>query len=191
MEHKCTHENCNKQFPTVSQLLEHVKNDHEIKSAPIIANSNKATISEKEILVECCCDELSEVEQLILRNRGISNIESDIECEISKLSNLRYLCVSHNNIKQLTGIKQFTILEELNISFNQIVDISPLSVLRQLVRLYASNNQIKDIGTLLILTELKYTLISQDIECIQQSNQRPLLSACDSKQTHQFKESGY
>lgn len=161
MEYKCKYEGCQRAFATNTELTDHIKRRHntlettkstEPKTQP---TENPCSISEAEILKETACDQLDEIEQLVFRNKGIANIESYLDIDISRLHNLTFLCLSHNNIKQLTGIKQFNFIEELNISFNFISDIAPLAELKSLVKLYASNNDIKDISPLCQLTDLK------------------------------------
>ena len=165
MEHKCTYENCQRAFATNNELTEHIKRRHTITEAetPIETKNptteNPCSINETEILKECGCEKLHEIEQLVLRNKGIVNIESYLDFDISRLNNLTYFCLSQNNIKQLTGIKQFAYIEELNISFNLIADITPLAELKQLIKLFVSNNEIKDIEPLSMLLELKYNFI--------------------------------
>ena len=77
------------------------------------------------------CEELHEVTTLMLRDKNISIFDDNLE-DINKegdrfklvdLCNLECLMVSHNLIKDISGILNLTTLVELNLSYNMLTEI--------------------------------------------------------------------
>ena len=96
---------------------------------------------------------LLKVKRLKLKKRGLSN--KNIK-ELKKLTNLRILDLSDNNISDISPLKELTKLKLLNLSKNKIEDISPLSDIVGLKYLRLDYNPIKsDLETLSKLINLK------------------------------------
>ena len=68
--------------------------------------------------------------------------------------NIIELYLFNNELTDISGIKLFKNLRQLNIGYNKITDISVLKDLINLTELYMYNNQIKDISVLKNLTKL-------------------------------------
>jgi Leucine-rich repeat (LRR) protein len=78
------------------------------------------------ILEGSMCDELSEVNTLMLRDKGIDvfdDVKGPDGFKLTDLFNIECLLASHNKLKDVFGISQLTSLVELNLSFNEISDI--------------------------------------------------------------------
>ena len=68
----------------------------------------------------------------------------DIALELEKLTNLTFLNLEHNQIKDITPLAKLTNLTNLALSGNQISDITPLKKFTNLTDLYLSDNQISE-----------------------------------------------
>ena len=81
--------------------------------------------------------------------------------EITNLSgleharNLKYLFLSHNQIKDIAILEEFPNLAVLSVSFNQIRDFTPIAGLTELVELDISDNPADDISPVTELTGLQ------------------------------------
>ena len=77
------------------------------------------------------CEELHEVTTLMLRDKNISIFDDNLEdfnkegdrFKLVDLCNLECLMVSHNLIKDISGILNLTTLVELNLSYNMLTEI--------------------------------------------------------------------
>lgn len=67
---------------------------------------------------------------------------------LQKLTNLTYLNLEDNLIKQVSALKGLTNLTYLNVSDNEITDFSPLKALIRLSTLYVSGNATQDYSSL-------------------------------------------
>jgi internalin A len=103
------------------------------------------------------CEDLTEMQSLILRDRGIETFDDNKPDGLSleALVNIESIYASHNLIKDLYGISQLSTLRELNLSFNKISDISPLEELNLLEKLWLNRNYIMLIDPLKKLKKLK------------------------------------
>ncbi|MHA1254608.1 MAG: leucine-rich repeat domain-containing protein [Promethearchaeota archaeon] len=90
--------------------------------------------------------------ELSLPYKGISDI-NEIE-GLEKLTNLKKLDLSNNNITEIKGLEKLTNLSNLNLSTNNISEIKGLETLGNLRFLRLTNNHIKEINGLDNLTNL-------------------------------------
>ncbi|MDM0612468.1 leucine-rich repeat domain-containing protein [Clostridium perfringens] len=90
---------------------------------------------------------------LDLTYKFISNLEGIQYC-----TNLNWLCLNNNLLKDITPLSNLTNLTGLTLDGNSINDISPLSKLTNLTHLYVDYTNIQDITPLSNLTNL--TLLS-------------------------------
>ncbi|OAF67350.1 hypothetical protein A3Q56_04821 [Intoshia linei] len=75
----------------------------------------------------------------------------------SYLKNVRYLWISHCNLKDIDGIHLLINLEELYVSYNDISELNPLCMMEKLKILDLEKNNITDIK------ELEYLLICTNL----------------------------
>jgi len=79
------------------------------------------------VLEGAMCDELGEVNTLMLRDKGL-DVFDDVRgadgFKLVDLFNIECLFASHNRIKDVFGIQQLTTLLELNLSFNLVSDLT-------------------------------------------------------------------
>ena len=107
------------------------------------------------------CDELGDVQTLMLRDKGIDVFDDTHAKDKSEsvlmldLCNIECLIASHNRIKDLLGISQLTSLIELNLSFNQLTDLNGIENLTLLQSLYLNRNQLTIITPIEDLKGLK------------------------------------
>jgi len=75
-------------------------------------------------------------------------------CQLNSInySDITELYLRNNELTDISGIKLFKNLKDLNLAYNKIKDIS---VLKKLKELSINNNQIKDISVIQYLTDLK------------------------------------
>ncbi len=77
-------------------------------------------ITKKMILESSQCDQLEEVQAVILRDKNLESFENNKEdgFKVEELINIESIYASHNKIKDLYGIAMLTTLVELNLSYN-------------------------------------------------------------------------
>lgn len=134
-----------------------------------LADSNKAAsrgvkLTHRMVLDNSLmCEELHEVTTLMLRDKNIAVFDDNLE-DVNKhgdkfklvdLCNLECLMVSHNLIRDITGILQLTTLVELNLSYNLLSDIVGIDELTQLKTLHLNHNKISNIDPVSKLLNLK------------------------------------
>lgn len=107
------------------------------------------------------CEELGDVQTLMLRDKGI-DVFDDTHAKnknesvlMVDLCNIECLIASHNHIKDLFGISQLSSLLELNLSFNQLTDLHGIENLTLLQSLYLNRNQLTIISQIANLKALK------------------------------------
>ena len=100
------------------------------------------------VLEASMCDQLFEINSLMLREKNLSVLDDNIQGEenqrlrLKEMCNLEVLFASHNLISSLLGVCQLTTLIELNLSFNAIDDLSGIEELTQLKALHLNHNKI-------------------------------------------------
>ncbi len=75
------------------------------------------------ILENSGCENLEEMEQIIIRGKSLTKFCSTSEVDLEKLKSVEYISLSHNTLTEIKEIFIFTNLKELNLNFNQITDI--------------------------------------------------------------------
>ena len=88
---------------------------------------------------------------LDLSGLGIDNADL---MEIGKLQ-LGYLYLANNAVSDLSPLSRMSTLRVLNLSYNDIVEIEPLAPMEELTQLQLAGNQIADISAVSGLTDLK------------------------------------
>ena len=83
-----------------------------------------------------------EIVYLSLYNSHIWDIEEIPE--LYTLTQLKHLCLNHNNISKIKGLEKLIKLEKLWLTYNDISEIKGLDTLTNLVELNISHNQIKE-----------------------------------------------
>ncbi|WP_304341502.1 cell wall-binding repeat-containing protein [Metaclostridioides mangenotii] len=124
-------------------------------------------------------ENLSEVKELNLENKDITNIEglqycktlktlklssneiSDIS-QLKDLTSLNYLDLSSNEISDINLLEGLTSLKNLYLGLNKISDISSIKDLNSLISLSLYSNEISDISYLENLTSLTYLDINSN-----------------------------
>lgn len=79
------------------------------------------------VLDGAMCEDLQEVNTLMLRDKGIEvfdDVRGNDGFKLAEMVNIECLFASHNKIKDLFGIQQLTTLMELNLSFNEVSDLT-------------------------------------------------------------------
>ena len=112
------------------------------------------TLTKKLVLEKSNCDNLEQVECLILREMKIKIVESNKDINLDDLVNIECLYLSHNYISDLYGISTLNTLIELNSNHNMISDVTALEELTNLEKLYLSQNKISEISPLSKLQRL-------------------------------------
>lgn len=110
-----------------------------------------ADLTEQTILELSGEDELCQVRELVLRERGLSEVGPLLE----QLTALEVLSLSNNNVHSLAGCASMGRLTTLNINFNRIASLEPLSNCPLLEKLFASSNKISTVAPLAACTRLK------------------------------------
>ncbi|GFR51360.1 hypothetical protein Agub_g13784 [Astrephomene gubernaculifera] len=93
--------------------------------------------------------DIKEVEELILTNKGATDVGS-----LSQAVNLRSLSLAFNSLSSLSGLAPLLQLQSLNVSHNQLASLKGLQALSSLVNLNASHNKIVSLAPLSGLTSL-------------------------------------
>ena len=109
------------------------------------------------ILDSTHCDEIEQVQTIILRDQGLQKFDDNRKdgLKMDDLVNCECIYLSHNDIKHLDGIGTISTLMELNLSFNRIHDITPLQDLVLLEKLWLNRNSVLSIEALKNLKRLK------------------------------------
>ncbi|CAL6014510.1 Conserved_hypothetical protein [Hexamita inflata] len=81
---------------------------------------------------------------------------------LSRLTNLKQLNITCNQIVDISPIQYLTNLQRLSMSHNAITDLSPLKNLQNLTKLLCSSNQIHQITVLHYLSNLEYLAIDNN-----------------------------
>ena len=110
-----------------------------------------ADLTEQTILELSGEDELCQVRELVLRERGLSEVGPLLE----RLTALEVLSLSNNNVHSLAGCASMGRLTTLNINFNRIASLEPLSNCPLLEKLFASSNKISTVAPLAACMRLK------------------------------------
>ena len=84
---------------------------------------------------------------LTLINESIKDISSIVR-NLSNKSNLKFLCLNENKIKDLKGVEKLTGLETLQLNYNQIEKIQYISELKNLKKFWICENKIEKIENL-------------------------------------------
>jgi internalin A len=95
-------------------------------------------------LAEIKLNELESLNGLMLDHNNLRDI-SPLK-ELKELKALKYLGLSHNQITDISPLKELKELERLWIFDNKLTDISPLKELKKLWELGIGHNQITDIS---------------------------------------------
>jgi Leucine-rich repeat (LRR) protein len=88
-----------------------------------VSSKKPQRLTKSLVLENAMCDELSEVQTLILRDQGLEIFDDTRGKDgvlMQDLFNIECLILSKNRINDLLGINQLTSLVELNLSFNNI-----------------------------------------------------------------------
>jgi len=112
------------------------------------------SLSEEFLLEVSGQDALEDVTELILRDKGLTQFESNDRVDLGQMLYLEYLSLSHNKLESIDSLAEFIGLQELNINSNLVTEISALEHLSQLKKLFCANNKIKSILPLKGLKQL-------------------------------------
>jgi Leucine-rich repeat (LRR) protein len=108
-----------------------------ILKTDIAANKkSKVKLTKQMLLENSMCDDLNEVQTLMLRDKGIDVFK------LADLFSLECLLASHNHISDVFGISQLTSLIELNLSFNNLSDLTGIESLHKLQSLHLNRNNL-------------------------------------------------
>ncbi len=117
----------------------------------IVTELSKLKEKPKEII------EIEKFYRITLTENKSKYTKTKNEYKLNNKGQVIYLNLSHNNISDLSPIKELSSLTELDLSNNLISDLSPIRKLISLKKLYLSDNQISDLSQfefILTLTEL-------------------------------------
>jgi len=103
-----------------------------------------------DIKKACFTNDLNEVQELTLTNKGLTDVGS-----VGEVLNLQSLNLAFNSLSSLTGLSVLQHLQTLNVSHNQLASVKALSSLTSLTSLNASHNKISSIAPLEELTNLR------------------------------------
>lgn len=135
-------------------------NIKQAESVPTNWNSIEETVQKASKFSKWILDnssKLSQLKQLYLSNNEIAHFPC-----INPLPALEWLNLSNNWIVNLTPLSSLAHLKQLFLDSNRIVDLFPLSTFTQLELLYLSNNQIIDLIPLSPLTRLNWLMLSNN-----------------------------
>lgn len=104
-------------------------------------------------------NEKNQITSISLNACQISNLEIIVQL-LKKITQLKGLILSKNDIKNLASLSQLKHLTALDLSHNQISDIAALTELTELQGLFLNNNNVSDIGSLRGLKNLTYLGLS-------------------------------
>lgn len=115
-------------------------------------------------------DKLSELRFLNLSQNQIIEIKG-----LENLRNLKELYLNHNQIKEINGLENVILLRHLELNNNQITEIKRLENLNSLEHLELNNNQITEIKGLKKLTSLFWLKLNNNpILKIEDINEFPI-----------------
>jgi len=99
-------------------------------------------------------ENLEEIEWLVLREQKIKRFESTKDMDFDNMMNLEWLWLSHNLLKDISGLRSLPTIVELNLNFNLISDILALEEMTNLEKLFWAHNKIADITPLAKLKKI-------------------------------------
>ena len=95
--------------------------------------------------------DLEKVTELELKQNQLTDVPKGLE----KLTKLRSLYLSDNQLTNVKGLENLTQLKQLFLHYNKLTDVKGLEKLTKLTRLFLNNNQLTDVKGLEKLTQLK------------------------------------
>ncbi|XP_012556679.2 leucine-rich repeat and death domain-containing protein 1 [Hydra vulgaris] len=104
--------------------------------------------------IVCLNDSLQNAKSLKVLRLDSNLIHEIKQNEVSSLSNLTYLDVSSNLLKDISALNALVLLEELNCSHNNLTRLPVLSSLVKLLEINASFNCLNDVSGLSMLCQL-------------------------------------
>ncbi|KAG2484683.1 hypothetical protein HYH03_016512 [Edaphochlamys debaryana] len=95
------------------------------------------------------CSDVKDVEELILTNKGATDVGA-----LSQATNLRSLSLAFNALSSLQGLAPLCGLQSLNVSHNQLASLKGLAGLSNLASLNAAHNKVASLAPLSALSAL-------------------------------------
>ncbi|KAK3256126.1 hypothetical protein CYMTET_34722 [Cymbomonas tetramitiformis] len=98
-------------------------------------------VTDFQLLEESGEETLDQIRELTLRERGLTSLGDNI----SQLTSLEVLSLSHNRFSNLDGFSFLKALQYVNVSFNALTSINGIEQCTELCQLFLANNRIRDI----------------------------------------------
>ena len=128
--------------------------EYDIKTTTVLHLNNKG-ITDKTL--KDIIPEIKKLTNLKLLSMTYNQITDTTPLtQLTDMPNLTQLFLSENQITDISSLAKLTNLTYLSLDFNQVSDITPLGKLTKMTWLNLDNNQIKDMSPLAKLTELTY-----------------------------------
>jgi Leucine-rich repeat (LRR) protein len=90
------------------------------------------------ILQASNCDNLAEVQGLVLREKEIGYFGSSPNCQVDELIFIEFMNLSHNYLTDVAGMCKLTSLVELNLNFNKLTNLVGIEELVNLEKLWVA-----------------------------------------------------
>ncbi len=128
------------------------KADYEkIKSLKITVNIDSIWVTDSPLIHATGLEKLTQLKILDLSSNQLNDLKG-----LENLTQLKILDLSNNQLNDLKGLENLAQVKTLNLCFNQLVDVKGLENLMQLKTLSLWNNQLTNVKELEELTRLEF-----------------------------------